>query len=61
MIAASYLFACGGQAGAVVDPVGEPERYLEAAAAADHLSERLHALSDYLEVLPGANAVPVES
>jgi glyoxylase-like metal-dependent hydrolase (beta-lactamase superfamily II) len=34
VIAASYLFGCGGQAaGAVVDPVGEPERYLEAAAA----------------------------
>jgi glyoxylase-like metal-dependent hydrolase (beta-lactamase superfamily II) len=35
VIAASYLFGCGGQsAGAVVDPVGEPERYLEAAADA---------------------------
>ena len=34
VIAASYLFGCGGQAaGAVVDPVGDPERYLEAAAA----------------------------
>jgi hydroxyacylglutathione hydrolase len=34
VIAASYLFGCGGQAaGAVVDPVGEPDRYLEAAAA----------------------------
>jgi hydroxyacylglutathione hydrolase len=34
VIAASYLFGCGGHAaGAVVDPVGEPERYLEAAAA----------------------------
>ena len=34
VVAASYLFGCGGQAtGAVVDPVGEPERYLEAAAA----------------------------
>ena len=34
VIAASYLFGCGGQAtGAVVDPVGEPQRYLEAAAA----------------------------
>ena len=33
VIAASYLFGCGGHAaGAVVDPVGEPERYLEAAA-----------------------------
>ena len=33
VIAASYLFGCGGQAaGAVVDPVGEAERYLEAAA-----------------------------
>jgi glyoxylase-like metal-dependent hydrolase (beta-lactamase superfamily II) len=35
VIAVSYLFGCGGHAaGAVVDPVGEPERYLEAAAAA---------------------------
>jgi hydroxyacylglutathione hydrolase len=34
VIAASYLFGCGGHAaGAVVDPVGEPEPYLEAAAA----------------------------
>ena len=34
VVAASYLFGCGGHAaGAVVDPVGEPERYLEAAAA----------------------------
>jgi hydroxyacylglutathione hydrolase len=34
VIAASYLFGCGGHAvGAVVDPVGDPERYLEAAAA----------------------------
>jgi hydroxyacylglutathione hydrolase len=34
VIAASYLFGCGGQAtGAVVDPVGDPQRYLEAAAA----------------------------
>jgi hydroxyacylglutathione hydrolase len=34
VIAASYLLGCGGHgAGAVVDPVGEPERYLEAAAA----------------------------
>jgi glyoxylase-like metal-dependent hydrolase (beta-lactamase superfamily II) len=34
-IAASYLFGCAGHAqGAVVDPVMEPERYLEAAAAA---------------------------
>ena len=33
VIAASYLFGCGGHAaGAVVDPVDEPERYLEAAA-----------------------------
>jgi glyoxylase-like metal-dependent hydrolase (beta-lactamase superfamily II) len=32
VIAASYLFGCAGHA-AVVDPVGEPERYLEAAAA----------------------------
>jgi len=62
VIAASYLFGRGGQAaGAVVDPVGEPERYFEAAAAADHLSERLHALSDYLEVLPGTNVLPVEA
>jgi glyoxylase-like metal-dependent hydrolase (beta-lactamase superfamily II) len=35
VIAASYLFGCTGHAaGAVVDPVGDPERYLEAAAAA---------------------------
>ena len=34
VIAASYLFGCGGQTtGAVVDPVGDPQRYLEAAAA----------------------------
>jgi hydroxyacylglutathione hydrolase len=34
VIAASYLFGCGGHAvGAVVDPVGEPDRYLEAAAS----------------------------
>jgi hydroxyacylglutathione hydrolase len=34
VIAASYLFGCGGHAaGTVVDPVGEPERYLEQAAA----------------------------
>ena len=34
VIAASYLFGCGGHsAGAIVDPVGEPDRYLEAAAA----------------------------
>ena len=34
VIATSYLFGCGGHAaGAVVDPVGEPDRYLEAAAA----------------------------
>jgi glyoxylase-like metal-dependent hydrolase (beta-lactamase superfamily II) len=33
-IAASYLFGCAGHsAGAVVDPVGEPEPYLDAAAA----------------------------
>jgi hydroxyacylglutathione hydrolase len=33
VIGASYLFGCGGHAaGAVVDPVGEPEHYLEAAA-----------------------------
>ena len=35
VIAVSYLFGCGGQAtGAAVDPVGEPARYLGAAAAA---------------------------
>jgi hydroxyacylglutathione hydrolase len=35
VIAASYLFGCGGHAaGAVVDPVGDPERYLGAAGAA---------------------------
>jgi hydroxyacylglutathione hydrolase len=34
VVAASYLFGCGGHAvGAVVDPVGEPEGYLQAAAA----------------------------
>jgi hydroxyacylglutathione hydrolase len=34
VIAASYLFGCGGHsAGAVVDAVGEAERYLETAAA----------------------------
>jgi hydroxyacylglutathione hydrolase len=34
VIATSYRFGCGGHAaGAVVDPVSEPERYLEAAAA----------------------------
>ena len=34
VIAVSYLFGCGGHAaGAVVDPMGEPGRYLEAAAA----------------------------
>jgi glyoxylase-like metal-dependent hydrolase (beta-lactamase superfamily II) len=34
VIAASYLFGCGGHAaGAVVDPVGEPGPYLDAAAA----------------------------
>jgi hydroxyacylglutathione hydrolase len=38
-IAASYLFGCGGHAaGKVVDPVGEPERYLEAAAAGQRIS-----------------------
>lgn len=32
-IGVSYLLGCGGQgAGAVVDPMGEPERYLHAAA-----------------------------
>jgi hypothetical protein len=34
VIAASYLFCAGHGAGAVVDPVGDPERNLEAAAAA---------------------------
>jgi hydroxyacylglutathione hydrolase len=44
VIAASYLFGCGGHAaGAVVDPVGEPERYLEAAAA---LGLRLRYVTD---------------
>jgi glyoxylase-like metal-dependent hydrolase (beta-lactamase superfamily II) len=34
VVASSYLFGCGGHAvGAVVDPVGEPWLYLEAAAA----------------------------
>lgn len=34
-IAASYLFGCGGKSsGAVVDPVGDPEFYTEAAAKA---------------------------
>lgn len=34
VVAASYLFGCGGHvAGAAVDPVGEPGLYLEAAAA----------------------------
>lgn len=34
VVASSYLFGCGGHAaGAVVDPVGEPERYLDAAQA----------------------------
>jgi glyoxylase-like metal-dependent hydrolase (beta-lactamase superfamily II) len=34
VVAASYLFGCGGHAaGAVVDPVDDPGRYLEAAAA----------------------------
>lgn len=34
VIATSYLFGCGGHsAGAVVDALGTPERYLEAAAA----------------------------
>jgi glyoxylase-like metal-dependent hydrolase (beta-lactamase superfamily II) len=32
-VALSYLFGCGGKAsGAVVDPVGEVSRYVEAAA-----------------------------
>ncbi len=35
VIAASYLLGCTGHAaGAVVDPVGEPEHYLKAADAA---------------------------
>jgi glyoxylase-like metal-dependent hydrolase (beta-lactamase superfamily II) len=34
-IAASYLFGCGGKSsGAVVDPVGDPEFYIDAAAKA---------------------------
>jgi glyoxylase-like metal-dependent hydrolase (beta-lactamase superfamily II) len=34
VVASSYLFGCVGHAaGAVVDPVGEPERYLDAAQA----------------------------
>jgi hydroxyacylglutathione hydrolase len=34
VVASSYLFGCAGHAaGAVVDPVGAPDRYLEAAAA----------------------------
>lgn len=34
-VAASYLFGCGGKAsGAVVDPVGDPAFYIEAAAKA---------------------------
>ena len=34
VIASSYLFGCAGHAaGAVVDPVGEPQRYLDAATA----------------------------
>jgi hydroxyacylglutathione hydrolase len=34
-VAASYLFGCGGKSsGAVVDPVGDPEFYIEAAAEA---------------------------
>jgi glyoxylase-like metal-dependent hydrolase (beta-lactamase superfamily II) len=34
-VAASYLFGCGGKSsGAVVDPVGDPEFYIEAAAKA---------------------------
>jgi hydroxyacylglutathione hydrolase len=34
VIAISYLFGCAGHAaGAVVDPVGEPDQYLQAAAA----------------------------
>jgi hypothetical protein len=64
VVAASYLFGCGGHAaGAVVDPVGEPELYLEKAAGAEagaralfRSAERLRALPDYLEVLPGAFA-----
>jgi glyoxylase-like metal-dependent hydrolase (beta-lactamase superfamily II) len=35
VVAASYLFGCAGHAiGAVIDPVGEPGPYLDAAAAA---------------------------
>jgi hydroxyacylglutathione hydrolase len=34
VVASSYLYGCAGHAaGAVVDPVGEPERYLDAAQA----------------------------
>ena len=34
VIAVSYLFGCGGRAaGAVIDPMGDPATYLEAAAA----------------------------
>ena len=44
VIASSYLFGCAGHAaGAVVDPVGEPGSYLEAAAA---LGLRLHYVID---------------
>jgi hydroxyacylglutathione hydrolase len=44
VVAASYLFGCGGkQAGAVVDPVEPPEFYIEAAEA---LGLRLHYVID---------------
>ena len=44
VIAASYLFGCAGHAaGAVVDPVGEPERYLADAAA---MGLRIHYVID---------------
>jgi hydroxyacylglutathione hydrolase len=44
VVAASYLFGCGGkQAGAVVDPVEPPEFYIE---AADALGLRLHYVID---------------
>ena len=44
VVAASYLFGCGGRAsGAVVDPVAEPEFYLRAAADA---GMRIHYVID---------------